>query len=198
MKIHEIMSQTIVTAGPESTIRDLWKKLFSKHVNAIPVVDKKGFLVGLVTKEDLLKILYPDYQEYFADLGAIEDFEAMEGKVHDLGNTKAQDIMCKRVVYTRSDTPIMRALSRMIVRRINQLPVLDDKNKVIGMVTKGDVFYALVKKEVGPKKVEKPSSSIKTLRIKAATKKSQLKKTSVKKVVAAPKKKSSLKKKRHS
>lgn len=151
MKIHDIMSSNISTVGPESTVRELWKKLFTTHVNAIPVVDKKGAIAGIVVKEDLLKILYPDFQEYFADLGSIDDFEAMESKVHDLGNTRAKDIMCKRVVYTRSDTPIMRALSRMIVRRINQLPVLDEKDHVIGMVTKGDIFYALVKREVEKK-----------------------------------------------
>ncbi len=145
------MSGHVLTVNTESTIRELWKKLFSKHVNAIPVVDKKNNLTGIVTKEDLLKILYPDYQEYFADIGAVEDFEDMEGKVHSLGNTKTKDIMCKRVVYTRAETPIMRALSRMIVRRINQLPVLDDHNKVIGMITKGDIFYALIKREVAVK-----------------------------------------------
>ena len=149
MKIYEIMSNNVLTVSPEATVRELWKKLFSKHVNAIPVVDKKNSLLGIVTKEDLLTILYPDYQEYFADLGGIEDFESMEGKVHALGNTKAREIMSKRVVYTRSETPIMRALSRMIVRSINQLPVLDDDDKVIGMITKGDIFYALVKREVG-------------------------------------------------
>lgn len=149
MKIQEIMSTSVLTIQPEATVRELWKKLFSRHVNAIPVVDKKNGLLGIVTKEDLLKLLYPDYQEYFADLGSVDDFEAMEQKVHALGNTRAKDLMCKRVVYTRADTPIMRALSRMIVRSINQLPVLDEDDRVIGMVTKGDIFYALVKREVG-------------------------------------------------
>lgn len=151
MKIHEIMSQHVFTASSDTTVRELWKKLFSKHVNAIPIVGKKNELMGIVTKEDLLKILYPDFQEYFADIGAVDDFEEMEGKVKSLGSTKVKDIMCKVVVYTRAETPIMRALSRMIVRSINQLPVLDEHDRVIGMVTKGDIFYALVKREVGNK-----------------------------------------------
>lgn len=152
MKIHEIMSEHVLTASAETTVRELWKKLFSRHVNAIPIVGKKNELMGIVTKEDLLKILYPDFQEYFADIGAVDDFEEMEGKVKSLGSTKVKDVMCKVVVYTRAETPIMRALSRMIVRSINQLPVLDQNDRVIGMVTKGDIFYALVKREVGTKK----------------------------------------------
>ena len=152
------MSEHVLTASPDATVREVWKKLFSKHVNAIPVVGKKNELLGIVTKEDLLKILYPDFQEYFADIGAVDDFEEMEGKVKTLGSTLVRDIMCKVVVYTRSETPIMRALSRMIVRSINQLPVLDEHDRVIGMVTKGDIFYALMKRD-GVKKRQTPETT---------------------------------------
>ncbi len=157
------MSEHVITASPDATVREVWKKLFSRHVNAIPVVGKKNELLGIVTKEDLLKILYPDFQEYFADIGAVDDFEEMEGKVKTLGSTSVRDIMCKVVVYTRAETPIMRALSRMIVRSINQLPVLDEADRVIGMVTKGDIFYALmkrdtVKKQIVPEPVKESSA----------------------------------------
>jgi CBS-domain-containing membrane protein len=152
MKIQTVMSAIVLTVDPDSTVRELWKLLFKKHVNAAPVVDKKKKLVGIITKEDLLKALYPDFEEYFADISVVSDFEEMEGKIKQLGNLKAKDIMSKRVVFTRSETPMMRALSRMIVRRVDQLPVLSEKDEVIGMVTKGDIFYALVKKEMKKEK----------------------------------------------
>lgn len=140
------MSSRVVTARPDFTIRELWKLIFVKHVNAIPVVDAKRQLLGLITKEDILRALYPDYQQYFEDITSLKDFEEMETKVVELARKKAKDIMCRKVIYTRVDTPIMRVLSRMIVRSLNQLPVLSEKNEVIGMVTKGDIFYALFKK----------------------------------------------------
>lgn len=146
MKVHNIMSSRVVTARPDFTIRELWRLLFVKHVNAIPVVDAKRQLLGLITKEDILRALYPNYQQYFEDITSLKDFEEMESKVVELARKKAKDIMCRKVIYTRVDTPIMRVLSRMIVRSLNQLPVLSEKNEVIGMVTKGDIFYALFKK----------------------------------------------------
>jgi predicted transcriptional regulator len=83
------------------------------------------------------------------DLFTSYDFEAMEERVHELNAKKARDIMCKRVVFTREDTQVMRALSRMIARRFNQLPVLSRKNDtVVGMVTKGDIFRALFRKHL--------------------------------------------------
>lgn len=151
MKVRDVMTKDIVTASPQSTVRELWKQLFSRHVNAIPVVDAKRKLLGIITKEDLLKALYPDYEEYMADITGLEDFEAMENKVRELGSKKATSVMCKRVVYTREGTELMRALSRMIVRRLNQLPVLSAQDAVVGVVTKGDVFYALFKKNLDTK-----------------------------------------------
>jgi len=147
MKVSDIMTPHVITVSPGTTIRGLWKYLFSKHLNALPVVDTHKKIKGIITKENLLEALYPDYQEYFEDITEFQDFEDMEKKVKELGDKKAEDIMSRRVIFTHAHTPIMRALSRMIVRRVNQLPVLSESRTVVGMVTKGDIFYALVKSQ---------------------------------------------------
>ncbi len=151
MEVQNVMSPHIFTASPTTTVRELWKILFSKHMNAVPVIDEKRKLVGIITKEDMLKALFPNYEEYFEDITSYENFEEMEDKVKEVGDTKAKDVMRKIVVFTRTDTPIMRALSRMIARRLNQLPVLSKNDEVVGMVTKGDIFNALFRKELQSK-----------------------------------------------
>ena len=142
----------MITVTQDTTYRDLWKLIFRKHVNAIPVVDAKKKLIGLVTKDDLLESLYPDYREYLEELTTVSDFESMEGKVRDVSGKKAKEVMSKRVIYTREDTPIMRALSRMIVRRVGQLPVVTEADTLVGVVTKGDIFKALFRKQLGSKR----------------------------------------------
>jgi CBS-domain-containing membrane protein len=148
MKVHDVMSTKIYTAKPDTTVQEIWRLLFTRHKNAIPVIDDANSLVGIITKEDLLKALYPNYEEYLEDIPSFENFEIMEDKVREFSHIKARNIMCKKVIYTRSETPIMRALSRMIVRRLNQLPVLSETDEVIGMITKNDIFSALFKKEL--------------------------------------------------
>lgn len=149
MTIAQVMSKKVTLVSPDTSLRDLWKTIFSLRVNAVPVVDGKRKLVGIISKEDMLKLLYPNYEDMLEDLFTAHDFESMEERVHELNVKKARDIMCKRVVYTREDTPIMRALSRMIARRLNQLPVLSRKDDtVVGMVTKGDIFRALFAKHL--------------------------------------------------
>ena len=147
MIVSDVMSKKITLVKPDTSLRELWKTIFIHRVNAMPVVDSKRKLVGIISKEDMLKLLYPNYEDMLDDLFTSHDFEEMEERIKELNIKTAKDIMCKRVVFTREDTQIMRALSRMVARRINQLPVLSRKNDtVVGMVKKSDIFRALFKK----------------------------------------------------
>lgn len=148
MNVSSVMSRRVTKARAHTTFRELWRMIVRKRINAVPVVDRANKLVGLVTKEDLLKSLYPDYREYLDEFGATNDYEALERKITDRIGLKAKDIMCTRVIFTFEDTPVMRALSRMIVRRVNQLPVLVDGGILLGIVTKGDIFTALFQKHL--------------------------------------------------
>jgi CBS-domain-containing membrane protein len=148
MIVKDVMSKRISAAAPSTPVRDIWKIIFVKKVNAVPVVDAKGTLIGIIAKDDLLMLMYPTYEEYISDFASSSDFEDMEKKIKVVGSKSAKDIMSRRVVFTREDTPLMRALSRMIVRHVDQLPVLSSGDKVVGILTKGDVFYALFKKRL--------------------------------------------------
>ena len=146
MVIKDVMTAKVKSVTASTPYKSIWLTIFKSHTNAVPVVDKKEKLVGLVTRDDLLRALYPKYQEVFEEIETPENLEAMEDRMKELGGVKASDIMQMKVIFTRDTTLVMRALSRMILRRVNQLPVLNQKDVVIGMVTKGDIFLSLFQK----------------------------------------------------
>lgn len=148
MKVRDIMSRRLVTILPGASFKKVWQTIFKNKVNSLPVVDEKKKLVGIITREELLERLYPDYRDVFGIEGSFSDFEELEKKVDELSDWKAAGIMRKRVILTYEDTPVMRALSRMIVRRINQMPVVTEQGVLSGMITKGDIFYSLFKKRL--------------------------------------------------
>ncbi len=149
MKVADVMSRSTVFASPDASFKSLWRSIIKNKINSVPVVDKNKKLLGIVTRENLLEKLYPDYSDLFASELEVPDFEDMETKILELSGLKAQDVMSKRVIYTHEETPVMRALSRMIVRRVNQLPVLSDKGALIGVVTKGDIFSSMFRTHMG-------------------------------------------------
>lgn len=149
MVIGDVMSKKITLVKPDTSLRELWKTIFAHRVNAVPVVDAKKKMLGIITRDDILKLLYPDYEDLMEGLYSSYDFEEMEDRIHELNMKQAREIMCKRVIFTREDTPIMRALSRMISRSVSQLPVLSRRDDtVVGMATKGDIFYSLFRKHL--------------------------------------------------
>jgi len=58
MKVSEIMMKDIITASPKATLTDLVSYMSKKDVNRIPIVDKHKKLLGLVTRDDLLRGIY--------------------------------------------------------------------------------------------------------------------------------------------
>lgn len=149
MIISDVMSKKVTVVKPDISLRELWKTIFKRRVNAVPVVDAKKKMLGIITKDDILKLLYPDYEDLVEGLFSSYDFEEMEDRIHELNTKKVRDLMCKRVIFTREDTPIMRALSRMISKGVNQLPVLSrTSDTLVGIVAKGDIFRALFKKHL--------------------------------------------------
>jgi acetoin utilization protein AcuB len=143
MKVKDVMSASTVSVSPTDSFHEIWTCIFKKKIHALPVVNKKNVLVGILTREELLEKLFPDYKDLFASGDEFPNLEDMERKVVEFSSLKVADLMRTRVVYAHEDAPVLRALSRMIVRRINQMPVVTEKGIVVGMVTKGDIFYAL-------------------------------------------------------
>lgn len=146
MTTKEAMQKKFVAVSPQSTLKTIWPNIFKQNENAVLVTDAKKKLLGILTREDIMETLYPDYSEYVDALINTDSFSSVHGKLSKVLQIKASAIMKRQVIFTRHDTPVMRALARMLARRVDQLPVLDDKNKVIGMLRKKDIFNLLYKK----------------------------------------------------
>lgn len=143
MTVESIMDSKVFTVRNTTSLRDVWKMFSQKKINAAPVVDKEGHLVGILTKEDMLQLLYPDYRAYVTDIGIASDASQEDKEFAVVIKRKASEVMHKNVIFTHKQTSVMRVLGRMIAHHVNQLPVVDDQNSVVGIITKGTIFNSL-------------------------------------------------------
>ena len=129
MQAKDVMTELVVTVSRQLTLREL-EHLFETHdFNGFPVVEDHH-LIGIVTKFDFLKnfvftpsTVFPHYD--------------------DLMKRTVEEIMIKTVCTVHSSTPLTRVLQLMVETRDKSFPVVDEKNRLVGIISRGDIVRAL-------------------------------------------------------
>jgi acetoin utilization protein AcuB len=128
MFVRDRMSKHPLTIGEDQTISGAHRYMEEQSVRHLPVVNKAGAMVGLVTEDDLLK----------AEPSSATSLSVWE--IHSLlDRVKVKDVMVRDLVTTTEDTPIEEAAHLMLERKIGCLPVLRE-GKLVGIITESDMF----------------------------------------------------------
>lgn len=127
--VEDVMSHPPVTISPETPLRDV-EDVFEKHdFNSLPVVDRSGALIGLVTKLDLL--------------GAFRfDDESLWPAYEEIMQHPAKSVMCAEVLTVTPRAPLTRILEKLVATGVKSFPVVDG-DALVGIVAREDVLAAL-------------------------------------------------------
>jgi CBS domain-containing protein len=147
MKISEIMSRNVQTTTPEATLKESLDLLVKERLNGLVVVEG-GKVVGVVTKADIFRAILPSQCDICEDELLMKDPEYVEERIFKFLGIRVEKIMGTPPVTTSSNVPIVKAGSMMVLRRIKQVPVVDD-GALVGIVTLSDILSALRKKSEG-------------------------------------------------
>ena len=110
----------------------------------LPVLDKNGKLVGMLSMGDLLKAVYPSYMSMM-DLGDFTWDGMVESLAKQLDDKKVDIFMTRHVITVKEDDPLMECVDHMIRNNVKRLPVVDKTGKIVGMIYERDIFFAIVK-----------------------------------------------------
>ena len=138
MFVRDRMSSPAVTVTANTPFQDALRLMCDRQFRRLPIVDKKGKLVGIVSERDLLH----------AAPSSATSLSIWE--VHYLlTKIKVNEIMTKDAITTTPDTPVEDAARLMVANKIGGLPVVDDHNYVIGVITETDIFETFVEMFAG-------------------------------------------------
>ncbi|MBE0426444.1 MAG: CBS domain-containing protein [Nitrospirae bacterium] len=144
MKVGEIMTKEVHTIGPGQTLKVCAETMNSKKINGMVVVEG-GKVLGVITKADIFKAVLPRYPDIIEDERHMTDMEYIEERAHKLYEMNVTEIMGTPPITVSSDMPIVKAGSTMILRRVKQVPVVDN-DKLVGIITLTDIINHLLKK----------------------------------------------------
>jgi anti-sigma regulatory factor (Ser/Thr protein kinase)/CBS domain-containing protein len=122
LKISEVMTHELKTLSPQDTMRNVMDSLRECRISGIPIVDVDKNLIGLVSTEDLIKCL------------ANQDIDKC-----------VREYMTTDLVTVNSFDHLTEALKLFAKTKLGRLPVLGEKGELVGIITKGDVTYGMLR-----------------------------------------------------
>src|SRR5262249_27644156 len=129
MQTRDVMTKLVLTVPRHLTLREL-ETLFDTHdFNGFCVVEDHR-LIGFVTKFDFLKSFM------FTPRSVFPHYD-------DLMKRTVQEVMTTKLCTVHPGTPLTRVLEMMVETRDKSFPVVDDKNRLVGIISRGDIVRAL-------------------------------------------------------
>ena len=132
LRCGEVMSRNVITVGPDDSLYRVRILINQHRVKALPVVDADDRVVGIVSIVDL--------------------FNRDAGDVATVGSVMATD-----VVTVQEDTPVAALVELMAVRGYRHIPVLDDDECLVGLVSRAELISVLNRLLLGGSAAGTPS-----------------------------------------
>jgi CBS domain-containing protein len=152
LQARDIMTTEILTATPETSISELSKILENRKIGGVPVVDKGGRLVGVITQNDLVErardlelppaINILDFHIY------LQIPSHMIQRVEKMLGTTVGDCMTPNPVTVAPDTPVSKVAAVMAKQNVHTIPVVQGE-KLVGIIGKMDLVRGMVRESAG-------------------------------------------------
>jgi len=143
--LRTVMTTDVVTVDVDTPAKAIAQLLDARHINAVPVLDEQGSVVGVVSERDLLhKITYADLADADTD-GWSRLFSRHHGAKAKSRASVARDLMTAPAVTVLPDATIVEAAQRMERHGVKSLPVVDGVGELVGIVTRKDLVGVLLR-----------------------------------------------------
>ena len=144
MKATDVMTTRIISVEPETTVLEAARQMLQHHISGLPVIDKSGTLVGILSEGDFLRRGETHTERKRARW---VEFLIGPGKLaveytHSHGR-KVAEVMTVDVCTVAEGTALVDVVELMERRRIKRIPVVRG-DQVVGIITRANLMHAMV------------------------------------------------------
>ena len=132
MSVGRWMTHNVITVNQADPVSLAFELLLTNDIRHLPVLSR-GKLAGIITDRDLHEALIPS-----------DPSHTHRSMYHTVKNIKAKNIMTPNPISIEADAPIDRAAQIFLDRKIDCLPVKDEKGKLVGILTSTDILKAFL------------------------------------------------------
>jgi CBS domain-containing protein len=152
MKAKDVMTPNVISIAPDASVLEALRLMLQHQISGLPVVDRNGDLVGIVTEGDFLRRTEtgterkrPRWLEFLVGPGTLaRDYVRSHAR-------RVEEVMTSEVETVSEEAQLGDIVNLMEKRRIKRVPVLRD-GRLAGIVSRANLLRALasVAAEIGP------------------------------------------------
>ncbi len=132
MLVKNWMSKDVITVDIDDSMQNAIYILQKHNINILPVMEN-GNIVGIITDRNLKKASPSDATTL-----------DMHELLYLISKIKVRNLMKKPVYTIPPDFTIEEAAAILLEKKISGLPVVDEKNQLIGIITRSDLFQVII------------------------------------------------------
>jgi CBS-domain-containing membrane protein len=140
--VKDVMTRDVIFIKKDADIHETARILSENRISGLPVIDEEKHLIGIVTEADILYSAGMRKSHNFRDI-----LRHILGEPHPKINNgnKVEEIMTTQVITTTPDRDIKEVARILDEKMIKRLPVVDENNKLIGIISRANIVRYLGK-----------------------------------------------------
>ncbi len=146
----DIMTTPVISVTEDKTIQDVIDLIAEHCFSGVPVVNKDHEIIGIISDTDIIRYSHETSVVPLTNLSGwvsphadLSDLATMRKGLESLHRSRVSKVMTKKVYTIKEDEPITEVAKIMNRRRINRLPVINNDNKLVGIVTRADLLQCM-------------------------------------------------------
>lgn len=143
ISVSDVMTKNVSAVKKDADIHEVSRLLSENRISGLPVVDNENHVIGIVTEADVLSMAGMKHGHTFKDI--VRHILGEPLPERKAGN-KVEDVMTSPAITTKPDGDIREVAKILDERRIKRLPVVDEGNKLIGIISRADIVRVTGKK----------------------------------------------------
>jgi CBS domain-containing protein len=137
MRVKELMSTPVVCVSPTTPLKQVASILVERGISAVPVVGDDGWLVGIVSEADLVRLeMSEDPRRHLLPTGETPPKVRMQ----------ADEVMTRDVIALPEDADAAEAARLMVERRVKRIPIVSGA-RVVGILSRRDLLRTMVRED---------------------------------------------------
>lgn len=147
LKAKDIMTESVITVKPTTTIQELAQILIRHKISGVPVTNDAGEIMGIVTENDLIsqnkRLHIPTVMRLFDAFVVLERQQTIENEIKKMTAATVAEIYTKKVTTVTPDTSLEVIATIMSEKRVHLIPVVEG-SKIKGIIGKMDMLKGII------------------------------------------------------